>query len=182
MRNRGPRASVSLENRHYLIFLIIKSSNQSSHRSRRVVVTFPSSAHPQMRWQACGTVPMLPVVRRAPPAWFPSSGFEMSPWAGQDGSAVTAGLGPQVPNVCHEVKKHGAGSLLLPVAGQRRKQQPLHPGTRRLLRQPPSSKAAPSLCGRRLLPPQHLTEGNLQLSCFCVEVSLSQLALARATV
>lgn len=27
------------------------------------------------------------------------SGFETSPWAGQDESAVTAGLGPQVPNV-----------------------------------------------------------------------------------
>lgn len=29
----------------------------------------------------------------------------LSPWAGRDESALTAGLGPQVPNMHHEVKK-----------------------------------------------------------------------------
>ena len=104
---------------------------------------------------------LLPVGRRAPRARFLFSGFEMSPWAGQDESAVAAGLGPQVPNISHEVKKQGAESLLLPFAGQKLKQQQLSPGTWPLLQQPLSPKAAPSLCGRRLLPPQQLAEGNL---------------------
>lgn len=93
---------------------------------------------------------LLPVVRGAPRAPFPLSGFEASPWAGRDESAVTAGLGPQVPNVCHEVKEHGAESLLLPFAGQKLQRHRLSSGTRLLLLQPPSPRAAPSLCARRL--------------------------------
>lgn len=42
----------------------------------------------------------------------------MSPWAGQDQSTTTAGPGPQVPNVYHEVKKHRAESLLQWLEGE----------------------------------------------------------------
>lgn len=69
VRNRGPRASVSLENRHYLIFLITKLSNESSHRSRRVLV--PSRAlhisSPQMRWQAEDVMPKCRASPCGPP-------------------------------------------------------------------------------------------------------------------
>lgn len=111
--------------------------------------TFLSSAHLQSPKEMAGlgnhadVESQLSVVRRAPGARFPCSGFEMSPWAGQDESAVTAGLGPQVPNFYHEVKK-----VLLALAGQKLREHQLGPGMQILLLQPlPPGLLHPSVGG-----------------------------------
>lgn len=131
-----------------------------------------------MRWQAKEITPMLGArslwSARLLALGVCSVALKCPLGARQDESAVTADPGPQVPNVYHEVKKQKPRSWESPATLCRTEAQATaaEPWDAATSAAAPSPKDAPSLCGR-LLPPQQLAEGNLQLSCFSGEVCLS---------